>query len=214
MAQPETPESKILLRPPRDIDVAAFYERFPDDPLVHRFGEKSTSYLDSEEAGITADLVFDEPKYVAVLREPVARAISHYRFTQANGREVLTMADAFTDLAESREWSRDSISVSPYHYLRRGKYVEYLRPWMKRWGPDRVFVAIHERLLADPEHLAELEHFLGVTRADRTLPGIVNAAAVGTDLIPTGIVGDLEVRFAAANDELRDLLDDPIDEWD
>ena len=214
MAQPEFPESRILLKPPEEFDRNTFCARFSNDPSIRAFGEKSTSYLESIDAGVSADILFNEPRFVAVLREPAARAMSHYRYTRAGGLENLPFIDALTEDAEQRSWSRASVSVSPFHYVRRGKYVEYLRPWLERWDSSRIFVAIHERLLASPDHLTDLESFLGVSRTRHPIPGLVNAAKNPMSGFEADIHGTLRSAYAEVNDQLRELLNDPIDEWE
>ena len=214
MAQPESPESRILLQPSEEFDWDTFCGHFPNDPTIQAFGEKSTSYLESIDAGVSADAIFKEPRFVVVLREPAARAMSHYRYTRAAGLEDLPIIDALTEDAEQRSWSRASVSVSPFHYVGRGKYVEYLLPWLERYDSSRMFVAIHERLLASPDHLGDLESFLGVSRIRHPIPGLVNAAKDPMPGFDAEIQRSLRSNYAEANDQLRELLNDPIEEWE
>jgi hypothetical protein len=213
MSEPEWPEAKFLQHPLGELDIDAYCSQFPRDPSTRVFGEKSTGYLESIQAGLNADILFDAPKFVVVLREPSARAVSHYRFTHAAGHEPLPIAEALTEESERRPWPRSSISVSPYHYIRRGVYVDYLRPWLERWDRSRMFVAIHERLIASPEALTDLEDFLGVSRRDHDRPGRVNRTHSPMSTDELDAMARLAPTYSEANDQLRDLLDDPIDEW-
>src|SRR5680860_943931 len=118
MARPARPEPKVFLRgEPVDADAyRAEYFGHADD--AHLLGEKSTSYLEVPGVPERVADALGAPRIVAQLRDPVARAVSNWRFSRDHGAEDRPLADALrADLAGPREWDRSVSSVSPYAYV-------------------------------------------------------------------------------------------------
>ena len=70
-----------------------------------------------------------EVHVLAILRDPVKRAISNWRFSTDNGLETRSLETALSEnLAGPRAWDPSRTSVSPFAYLERGRYVDYLDP--------------------------------------------------------------------------------------
>ena len=148
-----------------------------------------------------------------VLRDPVERARSHYAFSVSHGVEDLPVADALDPSAEDRPWDEAAISVSPYRYLSRGRYVDELRRWDAAFGPEAVHVLVLEDLIAEPERFAALEAELGLDPG----PGFVarerHNAGEGDVVLDDGTRDRLVAWFADANADLADRLGRPIDRW-
>lgn len=213
MAQPVRPEPKHFLRPGSEATPQDDYRRqwFPaTDATV--YGEKSTSYLDDPTAASRIAAVFPDATIVVCVREPVERAISHYRFSRQHGVETLPIEEALTDRAEERSWDRARFSVSPFLYLSRGEYVRQLEPWAELFG--RIEVVVFERLVVDPAELARLYGALSVdARFSPERPGDpVNASEGGDGSLPPLVVARLARRFDAANQRLEEWVG-PIPEW-
>jgi hypothetical protein len=116
VAQPRRPEPKAFLVPGATAD--GYVERHYADagPDVRLRVEKSTSYLGSDLACDQIAAAFPDAHIVAMVRDPVERAVSHYRFSRTAGVEDLPIeaaldagtrarlvawfADANADLAE------------------------------------------------------------------------------------------------------------------
>ena len=76
---------------------------------------------------------------------PFARAVSNWRFSSKHGLEDRPLAQALEETLEApRAWDPDVSSVSPFAYLERGRYLDYLEPWYADF-PDTV----HVRFLED-----------------------------------------------------------------
>lgn len=95
------------------------------------FLEKSVAYLELPEIASRAHSVLPDAEVVVILRDPVERAFSNWKFSLQNGFEHLTFADCLTDEAENRQW-RGSV-LSPYRYLSRGRYWRQLVPWIAKF---------------------------------------------------------------------------------
>ncbi|MEZ5383514.1 MAG: hypothetical protein R2754_17170 [Microthrixaceae bacterium] len=134
--------------------------------------EKSTSYLERPEVVDRIQRHLAGARVLVVLRDPVERAISNWRFSVANGRET---RDAEVALRPGRADGRcppapestDTLgppsTVQPHRYLERGHYAELLTPWIEAFG-TQVFVAFLEELRSQPEARGSLLDFLGVER--------------------------------------------------
>lgn len=89
-----------------------------------------------------------DARLIYLLRDPVERTISHYWHFVADGREDL---DLMTALRRREE------------YRSRSDYARQLRPYLKTFGSDRIYVLTLEELTADPAStFRRLFNWLGV----------------------------------------------------
>lgn len=162
-----TPEPRILEKisanPLQDWRTT-FFGIEPEDQSVKYLLEKSTSHLDSVEL---AQVVIDccpDAKVLVVLRDPISRAISHYRFSVDNGIETLSMEEAFhlDASGKKRHWPAE-ISVNPFFYLRRGRYADYLKPWWDTIPKQNLYVDTFEALVEDSAGIIKISDFLGIS---------------------------------------------------
>ena len=210
LARPSRPEPKVFC----DAALAArghasYDERF----FAHADGErllldKSTSYLEDPEAPARAAAVLGTPYVVVVLRDPVQRALSNWRFSTDHGLETRDLEEALrADLDREQPWDPGASSVSPFAYVRRGRYVDHLPAWTSAF-PDSTHVLFLEELLADPAVLTGLVASLGVD-PDLTPPPAhepVNESSVDRPVLGEALRGTLEAYFAPGNAALADCL--------
>ncbi len=212
LAEPLRPEPKFFLTPGAGARVEEYLARhFRDlDEGVRVRLEKSTSYLDADLAREEVAEAFPEAKIVVVVRDPVARAASHYAFSVANGFEDLGPEAALTSEAEARPWAAEEVSTSPYAYLSRGRYAEQLAPW------DEAFTDVHvvvlEDLLAEPGRFADVEAFVGVEPQVRFDPDERLNRGTPPEL-PAAVRERLVAWFAEPNAALAQRLGRPLDRW-
>jgi hypothetical protein len=216
-AQPRRPEPKFFLTPGSADQVDAYLARFyPDVADGTRLRcEKSTSYLGSDVACAEIHRAFPDAHVVVLLRDPVDRAVSHYRFSRAGGAEDLPIEAALDPAAEGRRWDTDAISVSPFHYLSRGRYVDDLRRWTEAFAADRLHVLLLEDLVADPSGFDDLLGSLGLDPlpASGFAPDERHNAGEGDAVLDDGTRARLAAWFADANADLAELLGRPITRW-
>lgn len=149
MARPARPEPKVFMSDDLTGRGLAWYR---DTYFAHAstesvLGEKSTSYVEVPAAAQRAAAMLGrvDTAIVVQLRDPVARAVSNWRFSTAHGVEDRSLHRALSDnLHRAREWDHTSTSVSPFAYLERGHYLGHLQPWL-----DRFDTAVHVRFLED-----------------------------------------------------------------
>ena len=211
MAEPARPEPKVLLDPEQ---VARGPEHYRATYFSHArpgqlLGEKSTSYLDVPAAIDAARRLLGDPLILVQLRDPVARAVSHWSFSTEHGLERRPLDEVLeANLEGPLPWDGTGTSVSPFAYLERGRYVDSLRPWGAAYG-DRLRVLLLEDLLAGPATLADTYAWMGVDPRFRPVSAgtPVNASEEGT-APPLGCALRRRLRdhFAQPDAELAELL--------
>ena len=122
-------------------------------------GESTPSYLFYPHAPERMASLLPEVRLVALLRNPVDRAYSHYHHEVSMGFESLSFEDALAreekELpAEAERVSQDETYLSftylNYSYLSRGIYADQLEQWTKWFSRKRLLVLRSEDLARDP----------------------------------------------------------------
>jgi len=202
MARPARPEPKVFCDAEQAARGRDWYDRtwFAHACDERLLGEKSTSYLEDPKAPARAADMLGEAHVVAVLRDPVERAVSNWRFSTHHGLETRPLEDALrADLTGEQHWDREATSVSPFAYLRRGRYLDHLEPWFAVF-PDTTHVLFLEELLADPDVLSGLFRDLGVDPARAPAPpgAPINDSEGERPTLGTSMVRTLETYFEAS----------------
>jgi hypothetical protein len=145
-----------------------------------------------------------EVDVVAILRDPVRRAISNWRLSTDSGLETRTLETALSEnLAGSQPWDPERTSVSPFAYLERGRYLDYLVPWLSAF-PATSHVLFLEELLKDPGSLDGLWPALGLA-PHLAPPGhdeTVNASPGEPPVLEPELLGTLRAYFEKSNQAL------------
>lgn len=147
--------------------VGWYLEQLPAEPGDRVVAEATPTYL--SEPGVADRVVATLPdaRFVALLREPVARAWSNYWFFRQLGLERRQWEDVVAD-------ERDD---DPVGYLWRGRYADQLARWDALAGPDRLHVALFDDLVQDPASTyAGVCRFAGVEEREPPARGPVNPA--------------------------------------
>jgi hypothetical protein len=212
MARPTRPEPKVFLedlspQQGRSWYVDTFFGHATPDQVL---GEKSTSYLDRPDAIERVRGLLGDVPLVVQLRDPVARAVSHWRFSHEHGLERRSLDDALAaNLRGPLPWDPSATSVSPYAYLERGRYAESVRPWLDAFG-DLLHVQFLEELLARPELYVETLAHVGVGPALMPEVDLTPVNRSGGDRDGDALDPSIEVAvrqsFAESDRELAALL--------
>ncbi|NBB75270.1 MAG: sulfotransferase [Bacteroidetes bacterium] len=126
-------------------------------------GEASPNYLYSATAPRLIREHIPDAQLIAILRNPVERAYSHFLHLVRSGREPLRNFEAALDAEPERiaagwEWS--------WHYRRMGCYGEQLMRYLEHVDREQLTVHLFEDFKADPVALAQdIFHGLGVDEA-------------------------------------------------
>lgn len=208
MANPLRPEPKFFL----DDDLyplgLPYYEsQFFSEAGTRVRGEKSTSYIESEIAAQRIKALLPEATVLVVLRDPVRRAISNYRFSVQNGAEDLPLAEAMHAATYERSWDRARFSVSPYDYLARGRYADYVERLARNVTREQIQVLLFEELVTDTTVIAGLYEALGVDASfEPTGLGAVVNASEGSEPLDAELETWLRDHFREPNQRLEAIL--------
>lgn len=209
MARPARPEPKVFLSPESTVRGLEWYREtyFPHATTEAVLGEKSAGYLETAAAADRAAAMLGEADILVVLRDPIERAVSNWRFSTENGLEQRRIDVALADnLTGPTAWDPRHTSVSPYAYLERGRYADHLGPWLAAF-PGRVHVRFYEELVGDASVVAGLFEVLGVDPDHRPPLGrTVNRSEEPTPGLDPDLVDRLSRYFAESDAMLRRLL--------
>ena len=147
-------------------------------PLARNLGggaltlDASPYYLVHPQAPARAARLLPEVKLIALLRNPVDRALSHHQHEVRGRRETLSFADAIEAEGERLAGEEARLAADPayysynhhrYSYLLRGQYLEQLRRWMDHFARSQLLVLQSEWLFRDPAAATAAVHeFLGL----------------------------------------------------
>ncbi len=146
--------------------------------------EASPYYLFHPLAPTRAHQVVPDALVVALLRDPVERAFSHWKercnHTEDLPFEAALAAEAERTDGEEARLMADPTAISMAHrhqtYVAQGCYAPMLERWLGAFGPDQVIVDAAETFYADPQaFLDRLTDRLRLPRRDLGTPEPFNA---------------------------------------
>lgn len=161
---------------------------------------------------VAADL--PEARFVAMLRDPVERAWSHYRHMVDLGYETLSFEAAIERETERLAGTEAGFRSDPrfaskehqhHSYVARGEYATQVERWWSHVGRERLFIMRSEDFYESPRvEFERLESFLGVPKWEPESWRTYNAAT-STNL-PSDARERLQAHFRPWNAKLADML--------
>ena len=129
-------------------------------------GEASPFYLGHPKTAERVANVLPQVKLIALLRDPIGRAVSHYHHAFRAGWEKRTIEEAL--LADESFFMPDAGTLeergpasASRNYIARGHYADQLERWFDRFDRSQILVLQSERFFADPVRVyAEVLDFL------------------------------------------------------
>lgn len=210
MASPVRPEPKFFLRENavtegRESYLARYFSHHKGETML---GEKSTSYIEREDAIDRIHAVLPEARLIFVLRDPALRAYSNWRFSRSHGIEPLDFADALeAEETRTEDWDSEQFSVCPYAYAARGHYPLYLKRWAACFPRENIILVTSELLFSNSTTVRTILARLGVN-PDIPLQssGKVNASPTEESAcVPEALLQHLRDRY---RDDIRQLAND------
>lgn len=143
---------------------ARHLERRVGAPVIT--GEASPEYIFCPEAPARIARDLPEVRLIALLRNPVDRAWSHYHHSRRLGEEQLSFEEALvaepqrlgdTDPAQAAR------ALHVHGYLAQGRYADFLTSWYQLFDAQRILILRAEDMFADPHATIEqVVQFLGL----------------------------------------------------
>jgi hypothetical protein len=136
--------------------------------------------LDTSGAQFIKARLHSSPRIIICLRQPVDRALSHFRMRtrqfgvglldSLNSRGFMEPEDFNTALGSGaeRKLLNPDIYRSYYSYIEASSYFEYVRPYFDLFGPENVKVLVLEEDIMKNLHktIMEVFAFLGINDAE------------------------------------------------
>jgi sulfotransferase family protein len=121
---------------------------FEDAGAATAVGEASPTYLHNDEALSRMAGTLPDARLIAILRDPVDRAYSHYWHNVRRGREPLSFREAL----EAEPGRRESPSgrKGVYAYVDQGRYVRQLQKVVMLYPREALLVLVLEEFSRDP----------------------------------------------------------------
>lgn len=173
-------------------------------------GEASPYYMFHPLAPARIAAALPAARLVAVLRDPVIRAYSHYQYERRRGFEDLSLEQALDREQERLAGEAERMAAEPHYesfehrhhaYLARGRYAEQLDELRRHFPAEQLLILQSEALFADPDaaisavwrHLGLPPHALGAVEAFK---------AGSYDAIPAAARSRLTNYYAEPNERL------------
>lgn len=148
-------------------DVADYlHSRFGKAPVDAKRGKVSPAYMGAPEIADRLHAYMPDARVIAILRDPVQRAASHYRMNVRRGVEGRTFENAVgVEIEMLSVGERPDPSDGRGTYVWRGCYATILGRWLERFGPESLLVLFTSELKSrQSEVLAQAQDFIGVDR--------------------------------------------------
>lgn len=122
-------------------------------------GEASPYYLYHPHVPTRLAGLLPDVRIVALVRNPVERAYSHYHLNVRQGKEELSFEDALEHEDERLAGEREKLVADPsywsdrhyqFAYRDRGLYADRLKEWHHHFPAEQILVVRSEDLYADP----------------------------------------------------------------
>jgi hypothetical protein len=178
-------------------------------------GEASPYYLFHPLVPERVRSALPDVRLIVLLRDPVARAYSHYQREVAVGAESLSFEEALDAepgrlAGEEERLKRDagynSFAHRNFSYVARGLYAEQLRRWFALFPRDQVLMLRSENLAGNPVPvMREVFAFLGL-RPHPVVPLPRFSSSGSYSPMAPDTRDRLAERFGEPNRELAELL--------
>ncbi|MGX4585824.1 sulfotransferase domain-containing protein [Paenibacillus chitinolyticus] len=194
----------------------------PDLPEGSITGEASPYYLFHPQTPGRVCAWLPDVKLIALLRNPIDRAYSHYQMMVRRGLEPMSFLEALQAERSRVEEEYDRMSREPrftsqncsiYSYLKRGLYAEQLERWYRYFPKDQILVMSSETLFRNPaESYRNVLAFLDMPLWEPGGYASLNESEYDR-LIPKDTMEWLRNYYAEPNRRLFELIGEAYD-WD
>jgi hypothetical protein len=135
-------------------------------------GEATTYYLAHPAVPARVRALLPDVRLIAILRDPVDRAYSHYQLSVREGREPLSFEEALAAEPDRLAGEHERLIADPsyrgvahrfFSYRSRGRYIDQLERWWAEFPREQLLVLRSEDMFEDPRIVYDqLVTFLGL----------------------------------------------------
>jgi hypothetical protein len=125
---------------------------FDSGPQENWRFEATPDYLYSANTPHVIHQTLASARFIFILREPVSRLLSWYRFGRKRWEIGLKMTfDEYVAVQRENQEGVPGLRRHPAFYaLQHGRYSAYLRPYLEVFGKPLIHIAFYEELQCDP----------------------------------------------------------------
>lgn len=167
----------INMSVPKETQFFVSVEKYNRGPSFHNsffkrgsyfyHGEASPHYFSSEYAIKKIKEDISDVKIIIMLRHPIDRAWSHYRYAVKKGIEKKSFIDAVKENGFS--FDHDSGKLTPY--ILQSNYAHFVPIWTKTFGAKNVLIVKYDDFTKDPDKcLKKICKFLKIPNFVHSLP--------------------------------------------
>lgn len=136
-----------------------YLSQFPAIPEQHNFatGEATPNYIYSAEAASKLFSYFPKIKLIAILRNPVERAVSHYYMLKQQGIEkrsfkkvIAVETKRLQKIINKSPISADALRSIKPKYLSFGLYLYFIQEWMNIFPREQFLILKSEDMYENP----------------------------------------------------------------
>jgi hypothetical protein len=212
--RPNVPPPYDAMFPLYQQDDIASYEALYRGWTRERVGGEGTAlYLACPWVPKTLRAIVPAAKIIAILRDPVERAISHWRFERQLDPNLVD--DDFDVAVRKVERRVNGDSVWHWGLVPTGFYGEQLSRYFELFPREQIHVCFFDDLLRDPVSVMQgIFAFLGIDSSFRpALRERHNASLLPKPTISAETMKWLEAQFTSDLRVLEALLDRPLPNW-
>ncbi len=180
-------------------------------------GESSTTYFIFPNVVERIACTLDSPKLIFILRNPIDRVYSHYRWMQSLGLENRSFIDALlADKDDSPDINTRISGNKTKYYFAESCYGTHVGKFVKQFGMSRVLIQTTEQLGEFPSRVLEnCAQFLGIDSFEKIDPVWENATrSDNTQPISDGDHRWLTEHLFDEVESLRQLTGLQFTEWE
>lgn len=135
---------------------------FSSNEKTKFYGESSTTYCISERACERIQRYLTAPKIIILLRDPVKRTVSHYKWLCALGYEDRPLSEALSIDSHGFDFEK-SWGGNFKSYMQFSEYSKYVPLWQEKFGVENVLLLSTDELSDSPNQtLDKVWRFLGI----------------------------------------------------
>lgn len=190
------------------------------DPADFCLGESTPEYLFNPAVPERVAEVMPDARLIALLRNPIDRAYSHYHHSRRLDREPLSFEEALEAESDRIDDELTRLATDPtydeqtyehYSYLARGRYLEQIQRWLEYFPRRQLLVVKSEDLFERPDAVAQrVFDFLGLPPHSLDVGRAYNTGGY-RDEMDARVRARLRDYFRPHNQALAASLDEPID---
>ncbi len=201
-----------------------YWSQFPGRGESQRYritGESSPYYLFHPLVAQRLRRLMPEAKLIVMLRDPIARAVSHYHNEVRMKAETLPLEEAFAQETARLEGETEklisgeldySFNHQHFTYLARGAYADQLKGWMDVFPREQFLVLKSEEFYARPSAtFGRVLEFLELPHLELAEYGKHNTGDYSA--IEPALQQRLREHFRPHNRRLEELLGEKFD-WE